>query len=579
MADITVKNVQDFVMSVQTDKGVKEEYKFSNALDWPLKSSLIQNARAQVVQTLNLTEVFRNLNNGVMLLDITYHAVYGMSGLSNEVAALQSSLLNLMSDSLTTTQGFKIATKSAVEEFITAYGYLTKATYVNVTNKKNNGIGQACKVFERIMQRARDMSEEALKLADNFAGLRNETTRINQTIMKRRDLSYEQQESLAKKLHEMQAQVDGLKQIKSTLDEEIDAYTQEYNSLSRRAKQQDDRAFSLALTSAIIGGVSGIIGAIIPIGSNTKDNYSGGGTQGGTSGGAASSVKDGDSSLASKQAISQERVKTLQAELNGIEKEIAFTDAKLGQEGADKDALVQEKDTLVRKKAEKQKELDAEKEQSKVYTQAAEGISGGLNISSQKLDALAENQGNSADRLYDRIDKIATQKASLAKERRETIMQLATLTKSIEQGTVEEADLQVAINALITAVSCMRLVEVYLSDIAMFWSNVEKFCQHLIKSITSINEYAESFSEENDYTRFFSDAEFMHNYFLNTVCWVALYYISDEYVKAFDASRNEHKNAIAKSNGGTRKAHWELARQRAGEMSHIFGEQLLEINN
>ncbi|MCL2048851.1 MAG: hypothetical protein FWG87_09000 [Defluviitaleaceae bacterium] len=571
MADIILKDTNKFIMIVHGDSR-KDEHELAKAMSWPIESTLVQSARKQVVQTLNLTEVFNNLNNGVLLLDITYNAVYGMKDLSPKIHGLQSKLLSTMDESLAITQGFKTATAETVAKFIQAYGFLTKALYVKLPPEKN-GIAQAYRVFEEIMATARQMNKDANALAKEFAELRNSTSDTNKLIINRQDIKYAERDEMLRKLNEMKAQVDGLQQIKDDLDSEIDEYTQEHSNLSRRAQKQDERAFGLALTSAIVGGVTGIIGALIPIGSNAKSDSpaaGGGQAQGGVVSGG------GESDISKKQTESESKEKALQAEIDELNKKITDVNSKLDTEGADKEALLKEKDRLTSERVEKQKELDAARELTRVFKQAAQGVVSGLNVTSGKLEKMSDDLGSSADRLYERIDKIAAQKASLSRERRETIKQLATLTKSVEQGTIAEADLQVAINSLITAVGCMRLIEVYLSDIALFWLNVEKFCQRLVESIKSINEYTGTFIDIENYTEFFTDEDFMRMYLINVASWVALHHVSAEYVDAFNSTRKVHQKAMGESGGGREKS-WEIARTRAAEMSGIFDSQLADM--
>jgi DNA repair exonuclease SbcCD ATPase subunit len=545
-------------------------------------STLVQSARKEVLQTISLDQMFKNLDTSVTLLDIAYNAVNGMEGgLSPKVAKLQSDFLNTLSDSLVITQGFEAGAKATVVDLIAAYKYLTLPKYAALP-KNNNGISLALKVFGGIQKKAALMEKDAGELAERFKKLKEQTVGANQLIIGQKDLDYKKRDEKLAEMSKIESQVDGLRQVKEELDTEIADYADEYSKLSKRAEQQEKDASKLALVSAIMSGVAGIVGALAPIaGGKGKDSAGGEAatlaapTAPSGEGGAESS--DG---IQSKYDESEKKAKELKDEISESDKKIAEIKEKLesAEDDEAKKTLTDELDAEVKKREKTQGDLDSAKSQSEVYKQALGGLAEGLNVTSGKFDAMAKKADDKAESLYNRLEKIAAQKAAVSKERRETIQQLASLTKSIEFATTEKADLDVAINALITAVGCMRLVEVYLSDIALFWRNVKEFCKRIVEQIEGINSYAVNFADVENYIEFFIDDDFAAIYLLNIASWVALHSICVEYVAAFNSAYTQHKAAIGQAETD-RKEHWKHARELARSMSAEFDRQLLADEN
>jgi DNA repair exonuclease SbcCD ATPase subunit len=557
------------------------EESYSLAAEPAEKSSLVQSSRKEVLQTISLGQMFKNLDTSVTLLDIAYNAVNGMEGgLSPKVTQLQSSFLDTLSDSLVITQGFEAGARTTVMDLIAAYKYLTLPKYAALP-KSNNGVALARKVFDGIQKKAALMEKDAGELADSFKALKEQTVGANQLIIGQKDIDYKKRDEKLAEMNRIESQIDGLQQVKEELETEIADYTDEYSKISKRAEQQEKDASKLALVSAIMSGVSGILGSLIPLGSN-KDKDSAAGGSGGDAAPGGSPSADGAKSdgIQSKYDESEKKAKKLKDALAESDGNIAEIKKKLeGAEGDEaKQALTAELDAAAKEREKTQKELDSATSQSEVYKQALGGLADGLNVTSGKFDAMAKKADDKAESLYNRLDKIAAQKAAVSKERRETIQQLASLTKSIEFATTEKADLDVAINALITAVGCMRLVEVYLSDIALFWRNVKEFCKRIIEQIESINSHTANFADVENYIEFFNDEDFAAVYLLNIASWVALRSICAEYVAAFNNAYTQHKAAIGQAETD-RKEHWKHARELAKSMSAEFERQLLTDGN
>ncbi|MDR2883488.1 MAG: hypothetical protein LBV09_00085, partial [Deferribacteraceae bacterium] len=291
-----------------TDGSVKEKLTLAKR---PLDSSvLVQEARLDVLQTINLEELFKNLGVCAPLLNITYDAVNGtgyeikdgkLSGgsLTTTVTELKDRFSKTIDRSITVMTGFKAGTESAVTGFLQAYDYLTDPDYVE---EKINGVSMACKKFESIRGIAVDMHKDAVGLANTFAEIETTAQNVTKVIMTQRDMDNAKKEELTRTLNSLTTQIDAFSKVKESLDEEVAKYDKEYSKISNIIEKNSKQAFGLQLASAITSGacslfstVAGafstkaVVGSVINGAMNKDDKSPQQQQQGGATGGSVSS--------------------------------------------------------------------------------------------------------------------------------------------------------------------------------------------------------------------------------------------------------------------------------------------------
>lgn len=512
--------------------------------------SLVKESERSILQTIQLDELFDNLDNCVSLLDITYNAVNGM-GMSAMVTGLKDDLSNTIDNSLTVMGGFQSGTAAAIADFISAYQYLTNPLY---KAGKKNGILLAVDKLAKIETRAIGMEKEAASLAATFDEIEKSAQTITTKIMEERDMDVKKKEEALDKLNKLQGKVKALKEVKEDLDSEVSDYSNQYNKLSKQIAENEKRAYTLSLVSAVMGGLSSMFGG----GSIPTPEMNTQKTESGTSGGKEASETQ------KHYEESEKKVQELKEKIAEYDKELAQVKEALKGETDEgkKQELSDKQDTLTKEKKQAEADLGAAREQSNVYKNALSGISQGLGKTSEKLDQMAEKIDDNNQSQYDRLDKIAEQKAKVQKERRDTILQMAEMTSEIENATTESRDLDLCISSLITAVGCMRIVKVYLSDIALFWKNVAKFCNGLVERVNSLNEDVGNFEGLDDYCKIFKQKEFVNAFLLNMVSWAALHKVSGKYLDAFNKTREKYQK-LEKVGEVTPKEHWLRAKESA----------------
>lgn len=561
MADTySLEIISEKQIVLKTDK-VTENYSLESAP--PPEYSLVQMSRKNILQTIRLDELFDNLDNCVSLLDITYNAVNGM-GLSSSVTALKDKFSNTLDNSLVVMVGFKTGTESAVADFITSYKFLTNPIY---KKGKKNGILMAIDKLTGVGQKAVQMESEATTLAATFDQIETTAQEITKKIMDERDMDVKKREEAVSRLKVLQGKVDALKEVKDDLDSEVEEYSQQYSNLSTKIERDEKKAFTLSLVSAVLGGLSSMFG-----GGGIPETGNGGQGAGGSSG--SSGQPD---PMEEKYKESQKKVKEHEDKVKEYDTELAQIKEQIEKETdeAKKKELSDKQDQLTRDKQQEESMLEKERAQSDVYKNALSGIAGGLGKTSDELNKMAQKMDDKNVSQYARLDKIAEQKTAVQKERRQTIQQLSEMTSEIENATTESRDLDMCISALITAVGCMRIVKVYLSDIALFWKNVAKFCNGMVENIKGLNEEIGNFSDIEDYCELFLQQDFINAYLLNVVSWVALHQVSIEYLDAFNKTRAKYQD-LEKIGEADPKEHWKRAKDAAAELNGKLKEEMKE---
>ena len=519
-------------------------------------SLLVLAQRKEILQTIQLDELFKNLDNCVELLDITYNAVNGI-GLSSTVTQLKDQFSRTMDTSLVVMSGFKSGTDISIGDFIEAYTYLINPMYVKT---KINGVALAIKTLLKIQVRATSMVEQANTLANSFDSIEKVAMDITRRIMDERDLDVRKKEEAQKKLKEIQDKVEVLKTVKDDLQDQISDYGKQYSELSNQIKDKEAGARNIAIISAVFGGIASLFGKSPKANAESEPTVSSGGP----------SKKQTFLNLEGVQKEIDEYQKRLE-ELTSRIKTIAGELKKEDITEDQKNILRKENDELSSEKAEIDSELNSAKTKKSAYCKVL-GIADSMIYTSEQLAKLAKEQESHATTSYGLLDNIFKQKAEAQKEQREVLKELATMTSEIANTSATTRDLDIVINSLITAVSSMKIVKVYLADIAIFWKNVAKFCEGLVEKVKDLNDNIKDFGDEENYIEIFKDSNFIEAYLMNMVNWAALYKVSSEYLDAFYMTREKYKEYELVPETDS-KSHWERARNSAVRLN----EKLVEV--
>lgn len=550
MSDYSLTVVNNSIVLETPDdaeKKIKETYTLTNAPSPNSYMVLVQ--KNTILGQLNLNKMLQNLNSCVNLLEITYNAVNGMQGLHRSVSDIQVRFGDALITSNETVQGFAYKTDSIIDAFIETYECLLDGDEAS-----------AIDTLKGIQKYAIQMREKSEALGNTFNALANDTnSALNETIEKNA-VNYAKKEEILKENAEMQAQVDAMQTLKINLEKNITEIANDYNKVQKQQEKQEERAFALQLTGAILGG----IGLAAKTGMNiySATQFPGMPTPSGNS------------------QETQTQIQEYKIQKEDLEKELKTidTDIKTDQDNLDKSTDNTEKDALRNKiikskenKSLKEKEINKLDAKISVLSNSAKN----LGSSFSELGELLQDKAGSYEGRLNEIFKIKTE---LEKQERENLTKLAEYTKKIANTVIQKDSLEMAINSLITAVGCLRKVVSYLKDMVQFWKSIEVCCEFLsgTETIDAVSRVQKKFSNDTELSvrvQPYREIRFMRIFLLYLAKWVALNSVCKEYVKAIETTRSNLNNSIAQKET-SREAHWEQASRLAEKVNKELIKQI-----
>ena len=607
---IEVKSPEKIIINLEN--GSQEEYSIQKT---PSENSLlVLNSQKAILQNINLDELFKNLNRCVPLLNISYDALAGVGytvddsnkgitisgmSLSKSIESLRDEFGNTLDKSVIVMNNFEQGTEAAIGKFQQAYSFLTNSAY------GSNGITAASKKLEEIKTTAAKMHDAANELSNEFNKLEDQAQRITQNVINENDKDIAVQEYTKRKIASLTAKQKAFSTVKENLDKEVQNYTDQYNKISNQIEKNDKRAFGLTLSSTIISGITALAGPIISAFSTSaavssvannlinsgKEQTANQTSQQNTNNPAAQAsetigAENNEDVKKCEAAIKdcEEKITKLDDELKALEQKIeqiqkeyneAVTEEEKNQKENERKVLLSEKDNLIQQKKEYEDKINDTKTQKDVILKALTGTVAGLNQSAQRLDQQAQKNEANNEKLYNQLEKISQFKAEAEKARREAEKELAEITAGIANSNTVVKDLSVVCESLVMAINSMRFVKVYLSDIALFWKNVEQFCNKLTDEVQSLNVHLNTFKEVENYIEIFKMPDFVSIYFINISYWAALHIISVKYQEAFIKTRYDYQKTLLEHTAeADHTKQWERARELAGKISHEINAAL-----
>lgn len=245
MSDYSLTVVDNSIVLESSDNvemKIKETYSLTKA---PTPDSfLVVQEKQWILGQLNLNKLLQNLDSCVDLLEIAYNAVNGMEGLHRSVSDIQIRFGDALITSNETVQGFAYKTSSIIDAFIETYECLLDGDEAS-----------AIETLKGIQKYAVAMRQQSEALGDTFDTLaKNTNSALNETIEKNA-INYVQKEEIIKQNAEMEAQVAAMEALKKNLEEKVTAITADYSKVQKQQEKQEERAFALQLTGAILGGL------------------------------------------------------------------------------------------------------------------------------------------------------------------------------------------------------------------------------------------------------------------------------------------------------------------------------------
>jgi chemotaxis protein histidine kinase CheA len=499
----------------------------------PAGSKLVAVSKNRILVNMELETLIRDLSRTGQLLFLAYCGVAGFGPLRKAITEMQDKLGVLCGDCELALNGFAEASQQVLDTLKNVFTFL-------LDGEEDWALDELSTCGETAL----GMEKEATALADRFAALGDfaVATLGDTTIQK--GLSEENQRKYASQINDIkvgQAKGEALREALAESREEMETL---YQEAKEKADKEDERAFIVALTGAIIGPIAAGIGGALsmhtkrgvevpppapdapmkPAKSDEVEKLEA----------AEKTRKDTAETEEKEQAAVAEATEEEKAEK--AEAAIKELEEKAKTE-AEKAAVIEakakeEKRAEAAEKAEKDRKEIARKEEEDRARAAGAAISAAGAEASKQFTALAADRAKAAASYNDQKMVFLKQKLELQAEERKNLVNLAGYAVQMTHAADARAIEARTTESLFQAIGALKSISAILRTNAKFWKQMAAACGRLGGSDTNalrkdITRYKGSPRKLEYYLRDDFKLKIV-NYYAN---WKALESVSAEYCK------------------------------------------------
>lgn len=504
---------------------------------------MVKTEKQDILHQMDLPTVISNLNNTVDLLNISYHAVYGLPGQSqSQVFGLQKDIMDLNDKGIVVVTDFRDQASGVVAELVGVYRWLIKGMESVAISK-----------LEQFASRAAGMSEQAMEMAAGYQRAADRTALVLQKVMDQNASQIEKNANLQKMMKELEASQNSVEAIQQSLESRLTGLQQEYQRLVRQDEEERDHK----RTMDIMGAVFGLLGAAASVASTAIGTASSG-----LPAADGRNSQDYDDAEREKREL-EEKLGDKKVQIAALEEKLKEQIARKDQaENAEKERLEEE---ISRTRADitgARKERDDLEIKRKAAGEKLDKLGDLLSAQSTQIQQAAAAGADAGQTRAEQMSAIYTEIMNLEKQKTEQVGLLAKYAKQMEATVIDQHSTEAAIQSLILAVSCLKKSVVAMKDIALFWSSLERSCSALADKADRIEAY--------------QSPEIMYPIASYMAKWVAVLSVSRDYLTAAEKTRAHLNDTIANSDSVTmsKEAHWELASRLAGEVGDSLTQQV-----
>lgn len=566
----------DTVMVAISDNGETQEILLNEAPD--KGNMLVEYCVKDVLGEINLTKMLTNLDHCVDLLQITFNAVDGFS-VQSDVQELTHKFINAMTKSNAYALAFKSASDTVLEAYIDAYQCLF-----------SGDIKIALQLLGETKNVARKMVEKASELVTIFDELSTHANDVLKKVLIVRADDEKKRAETVQIINELEGSISAMNQIKESLAKEIKNYEKDYTELLEREVRQEKRSYNLQIASIVMVGLGTIFGK----GSNENasniderneaEEYVGDATQDSTEEGAK--TKYSNNVMSQKQKESQ--LKNIDATIEKIDDVLNNEKYKGGEHYNEEDTsnpytkktadeLRDEKKNLMDEKETIHNDINTLQGEKQALESTLQNFGVAMKELSESTAAAADKLQEKADSLAKRAEIIREKRDELKEQERSNLAALAKNTAAMQNMVMDKNSLESAIQCLVIAVSCLRKVLAYVSEVKEFWSKVEVYCENL-QDNGSLKILIEGQSEKSieDKARYFKTILFVKSYINSLARWRALSIIFDEYMISLATVSSRMMASLEQEISAKQEDQWKLAKKLA---SNLEGRLKIELQD
>ncbi|HMW53464.1 MAG TPA: hypothetical protein PKD33_15350 [Rhodocyclaceae bacterium] len=552
-----------------------------NVIEGPDDSSpLVQAAHAQILQTLEIDKLVRNLNRTDDLLHIAACGVAGFlnpesgKSLSAQVMNLQYKLRDKTGEMSSALLSFGEAAGRMIPilrgAFKDLYGFYEADCVGRLTG---------CEAV------ATSMATTAENLKSTFRGLADEAQKIAEDTTQTRDLRRKAKEAAQARQKEIKADLEEKERLKASLAEQIPQVKGWYEEAKAAQNTADGRMFALAIVGSITkalgdGLAAGLQFKTAPVTAGTQlataivkntavkepdeknkktDDKAKATSETLTAQAAYRVAKDALDQAEAKLTAAQTATKTAQGKLDKLEE--PYIEARDAYEAARKKKPKDKKDEAAKKEAfeeleEPYKEAEDAVEDAEAAEEAAQkavdaakvkestakavmedaaakaplaGVAEGLRSAGASAQEMGASYADIAANYAKEKAKYLDMLMDLQKQEREALGAIAKFAVQMQTEKDTEQLEQAAVESLHIAVGVLKYVVVILQDVCQFWTQMAAACRRLASADlrTDIEVYMRRSKEER--VKEYSAEDFKLRMLAVAAQWRALKRVATEY--------------------------------------------------
>ncbi len=518
---------------------------------------MVKTEKQDILHQMDLPTVISNLNNTVDLLNISYHAVYGLPGQSqSQVFGLQKDIMDLNDKGIVVVTDFRDQASVVVAELVGVYRWLIKGMESVAISK-----------LEQFASRAAGMSEQAMEMAAGYQRAADRTASVLQKVMDQNASQIEKNANLQKMMKELEASQNSVEAIQQSLESRLSGLQQEYQRLVKQDEEERDHK----RTMDIIGAVFGLLGAAASVASTAIGTASSG-----LPAADGRNSQDYDDAEREKREL-EEKLGDKKVQIAALEEKLKEQIARKDQaENAEKERLEEEISRIRADITGARKERDDLEIKRKAAGEKLDKLGDLLSAQSTQIQQAAAAGADAGQTRAEQMSAIYTEIMNLEKQKTEQVGLLAKYAKQMEATVIDQHSTEAAIQSLILAVSCLKKSVVAMKDIALFWSSLERSCSALADNTLKEDIKALQAADKADRIEAYQSPDIMYPIASYMAKWVAILSVSRDYLTAAEKTRVHLNDTIANSDSVTmsKEAHWELASRLAGEVGDSLTQQV-----
>jgi len=553
-------------------------------------TGLVTLQKQDALGAIELDKLLFQLSLCVDLYQIVYNAVNGIEGLHANIGQLRIKFCDTLRKSDVTVYEFKQTTTSVIDMMMLTFNLLADG-------EKET----ALEILAGIGDTAADMVKKCGELAKSFIEIKDDTALKLKDVTSKNEEFYKKFEQFKEEEAKLKASLDAYTSLATSYEQKSKELQSDIDDTKADIKKQEDRAFTMAIISTIMGSVnslastaakaynplSGVAGVMDSISGKDTSKQS---TESGDSTPAGGGTTKPPQDVVDKYNVSNKKCNDIKEKNRKIDERIAQIDEvinakeyaqeekkdipkdkKKDTEKTEKE-LIEEKTALNKQKQDNLTELGKENQNAEAYRASLAALGCAFDRISGDLKEMSGKAEQKAANLNTELKDLRTQKRDIDSLYITNLSKMKETSEKIKHSLQGQKDVDVAIDSLILAIGALNNIISFLEMITMFWEKIEVSCKTLGTNISNIRLMSKSLTVASIMSK-----TFVYPYFRSMAHWIALNLIFTEYLDAMDKAHAKMSDSI-RSPEMSRESHWKQAKNLADELGQKLGVEIAIID-